>query len=647
MKPFLRAFRSRPIFRDVASLAFDLGVAVFSIYAAFLTAYGYPRILYVPAQTEKMLGFAIAAFAAFMIFKPYRGSWRYVSIPDLITIAKAALLAVVIFTVGSFLLTRGEHLPRSVPILTFIYIVALFCSSRLIYRLLVEGSFQLPGILSPRSASQRIVILCGYTDKAENFLRAAKLGGNFAVPGILDDTERAFGRTMRGVPVLGKLDNLPDVLARINRPGVEVRELVVTEENPSRQRLSQILEIANDNGLKVSLLPDVMAVSEVTSNFLLDPKPIEIEDLLERPEVKADLEQVAELIRDRVVMVTGAGGSIGSELSRQIAAIGPSMLAVTDSSEFMLYTLESELKHKCVGEKLVARILDVRDQPRVIQLIRDLKPDVIFHAAALKHVPMMEENPLEAIKTNVLGTRNVADAALAQGVETFVMISTDKVVNPTSIMGATKRAAEAYCQALDIQSTTTRFRTVRFGNVLGSNGSVVPRFREQIAAGGPVTVTHPEIVRFFMTIPEAVRLVLHASAHAMVTGNGRGKIMVLDMGNPVRIADLAERMIRLAGFRPRVDIDIVYTGLRPGEKLYEELFDASELPDERTEEGYVIASPRVIDRELLDRTLTEISVCSEHEDATGALELLWHIVPEYNDGPRQQTTAPSENLAQV
>ncbi|WP_325099673.1 polysaccharide biosynthesis protein [Aquamicrobium zhengzhouense] len=631
----------------MASLAFDLGVAVFSIYAAFLTAYGYPRILYVPAQTEKMLGFAIAAFAAFMIFKPYRGSWRYVSIPDLITIAKAALLAVVIFTVGSFLLTRGEHLPRSVPILTFIYIVALFCSSRLIYRLLVEGSFQLPGILSPRSASQRIVILCGYTDKAENFLRAAKLGGNFAVPGILDDTERAFGRTMRGVPVLGKLDNLPDVLARINRPGVEVRELVVTEENPSRQRLSQILEIANDNGLKVSLLPDVMAVSEVTSNFLLDPKPIEIEDLLERPEVKADLEQVAELIRDRVVMVTGAGGSIGSELSRQIAAIGPSMLAVTDSSEFMLYTLESELKHKCVGEKLVARILDVRDQPRVIQLIRDLKPDVIFHAAALKHVPMMEENPLEAIKTNVLGTRNVADAALAQGVETFVMISTDKVVNPTSIMGATKRAAEAYCQALDIQSTTTRFRTVRFGNVLGSNGSVVPRFREQIAAGGPVTVTHPEIVRFFMTIPEAVRLVLHASAHAMVTGNGRGKIMVLDMGNPVRIADLAERMIRLAGFRPRVDIDIVYTGLRPGEKLYEELFDASELPDERTEEGYVIASPRVIDRELLDRTLTEISVCSEHEDATGALELLWHIVPEYNDGPRQQTTAPSENLAQV
>lgn len=647
MKPFLRAFRSRPIFRDVASLAFDLGVAVFSIYAAFLTAYGYPRILYVPAQTEKMLGFAIAAFAAFMIFKPYRGSWRYVSIPDLITIAKAALLAVVIFTVGSFLLTRGEHLPRSVPILTFIYIVALFCSSRLIYRLLVEGSFQLPGILSPRSASQRIVILCGYTDKAENFLRAAKLGGNFAVPGILDDTERAFGRTMRGVPVLGKLDNLPDVLARINRPGVEVRELVVTEENPSRQRLSQILEIANDNGLKVSLLPDVMAVSEVTSNFLLDPKPIEIEDLLERPEVKADLEQVAELIRDRVVMVTGAGGSIGSELSRQIAAIGPSMLAVTDSSEFMLYTLESELKHKCVGEKLVARILDVRDQPRVIQLIRDLKPDVIFHAAALKHVPMMEENPLEAIKTNVLGTRNVADAALAQGVETFVMISTDKVVNPTSIMGATKRAAEAYCQALDIQSTTTRFRTVRFGNVLGSNGSVVPRFREQIAAGGPVTVTHPEIVRFFMTIPEAVRLVLHASAHAMVTGNGRGKIMVLDMGNPVRIADLAERMIRLAGFRPRVDIDIVYTGLRPGEKLYEELFDASELPDERTEEGYVIASPRVIDRELLDRTLTEISVCSEHEDAKRALELLWHIVPEYNDGPRQQTTAPSENLAQV
>jgi len=647
VKRFFVALRSHPIFRDAASFAFDLCVALFSVCAAYLTAYGYPRVSYIPGQPEKFLGFAAAASIAFIIFKPYRGSWRYVSIPDLITIAKAAALSVVIFTIGAFLLTRGEYLPRSVPILTFIYIVVLFCSSRLAYRLMVEGSLQLPGILSHASPNQRTVLLCGYTDKAENFLRAARRTGNFAVVGIVDDTQRTHGRTMRGVPVLGSLADLPAVLEKINRPGVTIHELVVTETNPSRQRLAQILEVANDNGLKVSRIPDVTAISEVTSDFLLEPKPIEIEDLLERPEVKADLERVAELIKDRVVLVTGAGGSIGSELSRQIAAIQPSKLIITDSSEFLLFTLDTELRDSCPDLDLLARYLDVRDRTRVFRLVDELKPDVIFHAAALKHVPMMEDNPLEAIKTNVLGTKNVADAALDASVSTFVMISTDKVVNPTSVMGATKRAAETYCQALDIQSNGTRFRTVRFGNVLGSNGSVVPRFREQIATGGPVTVTHPDIVRYFMTIPEAVRLVLHASAHAMSIGNGRGKIMVLDMGKPVRIADLAERMIRLAGFRPRVDIDIVYTGLRPGEKLYEELFDPSEVPDERTEEGYVIASPRVIDRELLERTLVEISACAGSEDATRALELLQHIVPEYDRDGQKQDLSAAEAVAQA
>ena len=222
----------------------------------------------------------------------------------------------------------------------------------------------------------------------------------------------------------------------------------------------------------------------------------------------------------------------------------------------------------------------------------------MFHAAALKHVPLVEANPLEAIKTNVLGTRNVADAAIANEATAFVMISTDKAVNPTNVMGATKRAAEAYCQALDMISQKTRFKTVRFGNVLGSNGSVVPLFREQIAAGGPVTVTHPDIVRYFMTIPEAVRLVLNASAHALARQAERGKIMVLDMGKPIRIVDLAERMIQLAGYKPRIDIDIVFTGLRPGEKLYEELFDPSEVQHEQTEEGYFVAAPRVIDKAL-------------------------------------------------
>ena len=323
---------------------------------------------------------------------------------------------------------------------------------------------------------------------------------------------------------------------------------------------------------------------------------------------------------------------------------GPKVLTITDSSEFHLYLLDTELRERHPQLQIVTRIVDVRDVPRVERLFKEVKPEVVFHAAALKHVPLVEDNPLEGIKTNLLGTRNVADAALDNGASTLVMISTDKAVNPTNVMGATKRAAEAYCQALDVFSKKTRFKTVRFGNVLGSNGSVVPRFQEQIAQGGPVTVTHPHMVRFFMTIPEAVRLVLHASAHALAHLSERGKIMVLDMGEPVRIADLAERMIQLAGFRPHKDIEIVYSGLRPGEKLYEELFDPSEVQDGRTEEGYVVASPRVIDKPLLMRTLSGIEAAAASENAMRAVELLSHIVPEYRRNG-VETTAPAEATA--
>ena len=294
----------------------------------------------------------------------------------------------------------------------------------------------------------------------------------------------------------------------------------------------------------------------------------------------------------------------------------------------------------------MTRIVDVRDKNCVSGLFDGREPEVVFHAAALKHVPLVEGNPLEGIKTNLLGTRNVANAAMENAASSFVMISTDKAVNPTNIMGATKRAAEAYCQALDVVSEKTRFKTVRFGNVLGSNGSVVPRFQEQIANGGPVTVTHPNMVRFFMTIPEAVRLVLHASAHALRHHADRGKIMVLDMGEPVRIADLAERMIQLAGFKPHTDIEIVFTGLRPGEKLFEELFDPSEAQGGRTDEGYVIASPRVIDKGLLHRTLSGIETAAGNENSVRAVELLSHIVPEYTaTHPDEAAIGPGDSGA--
>ena len=437
---------------------------------------------------------------------------------------------------------------------------------------------------------------------------------------------------IQGVKVYGRLKHLDQVAARFRARDLPISELVVAESNVDRTRLSEIVEAATAAGLKVTRLPNLTATSAVTSSTFIEPKPIELGDLLGRPEIDADFGQVADLIEGRTVLATGAGGSIGSELCRQIATFRPRRLILTDSSEYLAFLLDNELRDAHPDLEIVTLLMNVRDRNRVEAVLAQYRPDAVFHAAALKHVPLVEANPLEAIKTNVLGTRNVADAAIANEATAFVMISTDKAVNPTNIMGATKRAAEAYCQALDMISQKTRFKTVRFGNVLGSNGSVVPLFREQIAAGGPVTVTHPDIVRYFMTIPEAVRLVLNASAHALARQAERGKIMVLDMGKPIRIVDLAERMIQLAGYKPRIDIDIVFTGLRPGEKLYEELFDPSEVQHEQTEEGYFVAAPRVIDKAFLHRTLSGIKTAADREDARRAVELLSHLVPEYRGG---------------
>jgi O-antigen biosynthesis protein WbqV len=621
-------FRSHQTLRNIVSFAYDLLTAAFSFLAAYVTVYGYPQVLDVPALDEKLLGFVASAVAAFVIFAPYRGSWRYASIPDMMSIIKGAGTAVVIYMVGAFLMTRGQNVPRSVPILTLAYMVPLQAGARLFYRVAAERLRQRGGrIVLGMSRDVPSVLLCGLSDKAESFIRATRRSRAFAIAGIIDDSHINLGRTIQGVRVLGTLDDLERLLRKLATSGHPVSELVVTEVTPSRRRLAHIVGRGNACALTVSRIPDILEVSTLSSDQLLQPKLIELGDLLDRPEVTSDLESVARLVEGKVVLATGAAGSIGAELCRQIAQLGPSRLILVDNSEYMLYRCDTELRDRHPDLALVSRLLDVRDASRVAGIFAEFSPDIVFHAAALKHVPMLQDNPLEAIKTNFLGTRNVADAALANRASTFVMISTDKAVNPTSIMGATKRAAETYCQALDLQSRHTRFRTVRFGNVLGSNGSVVPRFQQQIAAGGPVTVTHPHIVRYFMTIPEAVRLVLHASAHALTRKTPRGKIMVLDMGKPVRIVDMAERMIQLAGLRPYVDIEIAFTGLRAGEKLFEELLDPSEVPDGRTEEGYVI------DRQLLNRTISEIVLCAGREDETRALELLSHIVPEFHGEP--------------
>ncbi len=621
----------RLISRHFVSLLFDLLAAAGAFLLSYITILGYPATLAVPSFNFKIIAFVAVAFFVYLVFRPYRGSWRYVSIPDLKTIVLSAGSIVAIYTVGMFMLSRGNDIPRSVLILGFIYLVTAMAGARLAYRMIVERVVYFPSLSGGRERNVNCVLLCGFSDKAESFIRATRrnLDSQFSIVGIVDDTKMNLGRTIQGVKVLGSLATLEGVIGKLERRGINVGELVITESAPGRARLAEIIERANGLSLTVSRIPDPTEMAELTSNLLLEPKRIELEDLLERPEVKRSVADIARLIQGKVVLATGAGGSIGSELCRQIATFSPAKLIITDHSEFHLYKLDKELREKHPDVDIVSRVVDVRDRTRVSNMFSTFTPEVVFHAAALKHVPLMEENPLEAVKTNILGTRNVADAALESKAATFVMISTDKAVNPTNIMGATKRAAEAYCQSLDITSVHTRFRTVRFGNVLGSNGSVVPRFQEQIAAGGPVTVTHPQIVRYFMTIPEAVSLVLQASGHALNRQGERGKIMVLEMGKPVRIADLAERMILLAGYRPGIDIEIKFTGLRPGEKLYEELFDADEVPDGHGEEGYVVASPRIVDRRLVEKTLNEMQACLTREDAVRAVELLAHIVPEY------------------
>ncbi len=369
----------------------------------------------------------------------------------------------------------------------------------------------------------------------------------------------------------------------------------------------------------------------------LEVRPIEIEDLLGRPQTPLDRPAMAALIAGRRVLVTGAGGTIGGELARQLAALGPAALGLFDASELALYAIDLELGERFPELARHAVLGDVRDRRQLAQVLAALKPELVFHAAALKHVPLSEANLEEAVLTNAIGTRNVSELCRDAGVGAMVMISTDKAVNPTSVMGATKRLAEAWCQTLDVAERRrlaqsgqgTRYITVRFGNVLGSTGSVVPLFQRQLARGGPLTVTHPEITRYFMTVREAVELVLQATTLGTADETATGKIYVLDMGEPVRIVDLARQMIRLAGLRPDRDVEIVFTGLRPGEKLHEELFHAGEALVETNTAGIRLANPRTSDSAVLARALDELEAAARGRRSADVLQLLAHLVPEF------------------
>lgn len=501
--------------------------------------------------------------AIFLKFGLYQGVWRYASIPDLKRILTAVGVAALAVAAILPFLRQSFVVPRSVLLLDPILLLLMMGGSRFLYRAWKEHH-----LYGPRQLQGEPVLVLGASNTAVSLLKELERSRDWRVVGMLDDNGGMHGRHIYGVKVLGSLSEVPAYAARM---GISHAILAMPSASHSVRR--RAIDIAEKAGLAVLTVPsfDDLASGKVSVSQV---RRVEVEDLLGRDPVQLDDAGLHALISGQVVMVTGAGGSIGSELCRQISRFNPETLVLFELNEFALYQLEQELRESLPRQRIACVIGDVRNEERVSAVLRRFQPQIVFHAAAYKHVPLMEwENVSEALANNVLGTHTVAAACQQLGVEKMVLVSTDKAVNPTNVMGASKRLAEMVCQGLQ-REHGTRFVMVRFGNVLGSSGSVIPKFREQIAKGGPVTVTHPEVTRYFMSIPEAAQLVLQAG----LMGEG-GEIFVLDMGEPIRIDHLAREMIRLSGFSGD-DIKIVYTGLRPGEKLYEELLadDEHTLP---------------------------------------------------------------------
>jgi FlaA1/EpsC-like NDP-sugar epimerase len=624
----------------VVSFVHDAIVACMTVSLALYLRLGDEAFALPPADIALMtVSFLAISATAFTFFGVYRGVWRYASLGDLMVIIKATTVAVLLFIACMYLFKQLDSIPRSVPVIQWFLLVVVLGGSRFSYRLFRHQH----RALAPRDqpAAPIPVLLVGACEGAEQFIRSTKSDVNapYKVVGVVDDHAEFRGRFIHGVPVLGMCDELTAVLARLASRGVRPQRLIMADATGMRNDAAtqQMLQTAERLGLTAACLPRLTDFRDTPKDGEIDLQPIALEDLLGRPQAPLDRDAISRLIAGRRILITGAGGTIGSELTRQIAALRPVELTLLDFSEFNLYSIEIELRECHPSLRIRAVLCNIRDRERVMQLFAAHRPELVFHAAALKHVPMVELNKGQGVQTNVLGTRNVADAASRYGARAMVQVSTDKAVNPTNVMGASKRLAEFYCQALDVainperdrEQPSPRFMTVRFGNVLGSSGSVVPLFQRQLARGGPLTVTHPDIKRYFMTVREAVELILQASAHGLQHPEERGQIFVLDMGEPIKIVDVARQMIRLAGLRPDQDVEITFTGLRPGEKLYEELFDRDERRLPAVVDGVLVAASQPINLEILRRVFDELLAASLREDDVALQHLIQHLLPGY------------------
>jgi FlaA1/EpsC-like NDP-sugar epimerase len=560
--------------------------------------------------------------ASFFLFGLYGGVLRYASIDELLRIIKAVTVGTLLFISTVAFVFRFTGFPRSVFLIDWFVILIFLGGSRFIYRIVREI------YITPKySEARRNVLIIGAGDVGEMILRSIRRERNmpYEVAGFLDDDPDKIGRRIHGVEVLDHISNLEGV---VREKGA--KEVIIAIQNISGRKIREITKQCQAMGVSCKTVPSVGGILR-GSISISHIRPVQVEDLLKREPVQLDLDMIARFISGRRIMVTGAGGSIGSELCRQIMGFEPSKLILFERGENDLYEIEVGLREQFHDSKVLVPVIgDILDEYKIDDVLQEHTPEVIFHAAAYKHVPIMEMHPLDAIKNNILGTWNVVSKSCAQGVQNFVLISTDKAVKPSSIMGATKRVAEMICQGFN-QEGSTRFVAVRFGNVLESNGSVIPCFRRQIARGGPLTVTHPEVTRYFMTIPEAAQLVLQAGA----MGRG-GEIYLLDMGDPIKILDLATDLISLSGLVSGEDIDIKFIGLRPGEKLHEELIAEKESLKNTAHPKISEVNSTPVKWSTLKVDIEHLFSKVGHKDRQAIIKMLQEIVPDYQPGKKME-----------
>jgi len=636
-KPYLSEPSTPPAallkFRRPLILLSHIGVFAASLMLSFLLAKNlqFQRDWLIEQYPLLLLFFIIIKLVVFGLFKQYRGWWRYVGISDLIGILRACLVSTLIivalwYTVVLQIDLVRRYLQNIADVAQSIFLLDMFGTFLLLAGLRMVIRLYHEEYRAVETGRLKRFLIVGAGDAGEELLRAIhhQRVAQYDVVGFIDDDLAKQGTLIHGLAVLGTVDELPKICEAHN-----IEEIAIAMPSATHSQVRRVIRLCEGTKIRFRTVP---SITDIASGIfkVSQIRDVDINDLLGREAVELDLDLIEAFARDKTILVTGAGGSIGSEMCRQLCNFKPKLLLLIEQAENPLFYVERELRQKFPHVTIKAIICNITDKRRVEGIFEEFKPEVVIHAAAHKHVPLMELNPGEAIKNNVIGTQAVADAADKYGTGNFVMISTDKAVNPTSLMGSSKRIAEMHIQDLS-RTSKTHFVTVRFGNVLGSDGSVVPIFNKQIAEGGPVTVTHPEMKRYFMTIPEASQLVLQAAT----MGRG-GEIFVLDMGEPVKIVDLARELITLSGFRPGEDIEMVFTGARPGEKLFEELSIKGEDMQLTRHPKIAIWKNIPMDRDRLRGSIQELVDIANTQNYGEIVRKIKELVPEYIGGNTQQ-----------